>query len=269
MTTILFTKTCRRDLPLAEYQAKLIAKHWKNTPPHVYVVDENGEIDQLAQTAGGPERRVSIITTREAVPFPEEINGYLRQQMVKILAPWCVRTALGGYFDSTFQIDADCMPCAPFDWNDFQPSWLYYPEAVWPIPHVKAQIPSWSRTARTLVQDGLSEEFDDFTFMAGLGWWVPNEAADFVASRLTAASNGSIVETFKRIQAQSMPFSEYQTLGRVMYRGDVLLGRLYHFRRGVEDKKHRPQFKHIPLQPGGRGFHLSPPDKQKLEEMLR
>jgi CheY-like chemotaxis protein len=47
MPTVLFTKTCGRDLPLAKYQAGLIAKHWKNTPHHVWVVDSEAERREL------------------------------------------------------------------------------------------------------------------------------------------------------------------------------------------------------------------------------
>ena len=271
MTTILFTKTCRRDLPLAEYQAKLIAKFWRNAPPHVYVADDFAEVRELAAHIA---LHSAINPVRAANNFdhaPEgwaSINGYLRQQMTKLLAPR-IAADEGFICSATFQIDADCMPCAPFDWNDFVPSWLYYPKPVWPVPHVAAQIPGWSKTSRELVENDHIGGHDDWTFMAGLGWWVPNEVADFIVARLSSVKGG-LVEAFKEIQAKSIPFSEYQTIGRVMYRAEELgLGRAYSFRRGITDLRGRPQFAHIPLQPGGRDVHLSPPDKARLEELLR
>ena len=61
MTTVLFTKTCGRDLPLAEYQAGLIAKHWRNRPPHVWVVDSHAEAAELRTALGKTLRSTDAV----------------------------------------------------------------------------------------------------------------------------------------------------------------------------------------------------------------
>lgn len=285
MTTVLFTKTCGRDLPLAKYQAGLIRKHWKNTPYHVWVVDSEEERRELHKVVVQGNADGHVHLTREVLgDEPHVLQGYLCQQVVKLLAQ---RYCAGLACNATFQIDADCMPCAPFDWDEFQPVWEVYDRVEWPIPHVAKQIPKWNALVRELLEIPWEATANvEWTFMTGLGWWVPNEVGSLVIEQvvrkvLNISSSRSvmdheIVEAFRQLQARGAAFSEYTFIGHAIVTASLnrKLFRDYAW-DWIDDSRgeralprQQPAFQHITMQPGGNDWHLPDVTRAQLDALL-
>lgn len=310
MPTVLFTKTCGRDLPLAKYQAGLIAKHWKNTPHHVWVVDSEAERRELikALVSSYPSGYTSneatyvlgesppldgaqhtVCLTSEVLPGePHVLHGYLCQQVVKLLAgEYCKHLAC----DATFQIDADCMPSAPFDWDTFLPAWSVCDHVRWPIPRIAKEIPKWNALARELldleeVMQAIDASATHWTFMTGLGWWVPNEVGAYIVEQIVrkvlglsfarAVTSAEIVRAFRQLQARSAAFSEYTLIGHTIVIVTALPNRKifrdYEWQlwddAGPPDPSFVPTFEHITMQPGGNGHHLPDATRAQLDAML-
>jgi hypothetical protein len=208
--------------------------------------------------------------------------------VVKLLAS---RYCAGLACNATFQIDADCMPCTPFDWNTLLPSWTVYDHVRWPIPRVAKEVPKWNALARELldleeVMQALASGHPDparWTFMAGLGWWVPNEVGAYIVEQVVrkvlgissarSVIDSEIVEAFRQLQARGAAFSEYTLIGHTLVTAQAnrKFFRDYEWclwDDGDAEPSFVPAFQHITMQPGGNDWHLPDVTLAQLNDLL-
>lgn len=195
-----FTKTCARDAERVAYQVEAVAALGLD---HIVLV-ELGQIEAVEQAIDrvrGPKRATGarlferLRTVEGEMPEAMRIRSpYLRQQYCKLVAPLL--------WGDMLQIDSDMCPFAIPAW----PGTWHYVEAH---KQRREVVLAWAQTYAMLgFPYSAASRVHAIDFMGPCkGWWVP---------RLLARHSydaPQVLEALLRVEAERLPFSEYQALG--------------------------------------------------------